>query len=157
MMDRNTTNRPSGCRRLGLALGAVLVSLTLATPAQAQTKHNTAATKKAMRPLPNLPTTPAQPAGPVAGTNQQVIYGGQAASDSDQSGITVADWGGGTVETTANQSYMQGHSLKIVTKGPYQGGQILFANPVSLGNLPQEKSRYFQLVIQVAQAPANQE
>jgi hypothetical protein len=152
MTDRIKQYKALGRGALTCALATALIAL-MAASAQAQTTHHAAASKSGSHSLPPLPA-PARPAAPVTGTNQQVIYGGQSPDDG---GITVAAWGGGTVAATADQAYMQGHSLKIVTKGPYQGGQILFANPVALGNVSEEKNRYLQLVISVAPAPGNEE
>lgn len=140
----------------GLVIALVVCGLCLALSASARAQARHHAGDALISPLPSLTVSavPA-PSASLAGANQQVVYAGAAASDA---GINVSAWGGGDISAAANQVYLSGgHSLKVVTKGPYQGGKITFASPVALGNLSSEKNRYFQLVIQVQPAPGQSE
>lgn len=157
-IDNNLLLFERAARACG-ALLAVGLAVGLAPAAFAQHAGHGAA-GALVTPLPSLSMGAVAPALPAAAAataqaNQVVVYGGQAPADD---GVSVAPWGGGNIVSTASQVYMPGgHSLQIVTKGPYQGGQITFATPVPLGNLPAEKNRYFQLVVQVTDAPGKGE
>jgi hypothetical protein len=81
-----------------------------------------------------------------AGANghQTVIYGGQSL---DQIGAHVSDWGGGVASEHNGDAFTTaGHAVHIETAGLYQGGEITFDNPVSLGNLKADPTRYLQLI-----------
>ncbi len=77
-----------------------------------------------------------------------IIYAGNPMSATT---MTVKAWGGGTAVDSTDGAYTKGgHGIRIETGGVYQGGQINFTQPVSLGNLKADKTRYLQFILSVA-------
>ena len=80
--------------------------------------------------------------------SSQTIYGGEALTPSGA--IRLNAWGGGdAVDNTGGAFTRAGHAIRIETGGLYQGGQIIFANGLPLGDVKADKSRFLQLVLSV--------
>lgn len=58
-----------------------------------------------------------------------VLYAGQPAAES---GITLRNWGSGTIEDSAETAFVGSRSLKILTRGALSGGWMIFGSPVDL-------------------------
>ncbi|MDQ2687908.1 MAG: PKD domain-containing protein [Armatimonadota bacterium] len=92
-------------------------------------------------------TTPKAPsAAPAPG--DVVVYNG---ADAATAGLTLAAWGGGSVQDSADISFAKGHSLKATTLGPYQGARITFNTPLDVGSLD-DKARMFQITLRLTKA-----
>jgi hypothetical protein len=93
-------------------------------------------------------TPPLSATPPASGATTVVLYGGQPVSASQ---VKIAAWGGGTVKDQEGEAFTTaGHTIEIDTAGMYQGGQIQFPTPISLGDLKKDSSRYLQIVFSVA-------
>ncbi|MDQ2799587.1 MAG: hypothetical protein M3Y13_08100 [Armatimonadota bacterium] len=90
----------------------------------------------------------AAPAKPIATTavaatttaHPVLLYDGKAVSPTT---LTIADWGGGSGEESAETYIFGGHSLKVTTLDPYQGARITFASPVPLSG----DNRVLQIIV----------
>ncbi|MCX7924236.1 MAG: PKD domain-containing protein [Fimbriimonadales bacterium] len=57
------------------------------------------------------------------------LYAGQPAADS---GITLRSWGSGTIEDSAETTFVGSRSIKVLTRGMLSGGWIVFNSPRDL-------------------------
>jgi hypothetical protein len=63
------------------------------------------------------------------------------------SGITLVNWGSGTIEEESKVALSGSTSLKIVTHGLYQGAGIVFTRPFDLGSYIGTRDAYLQFAI----------
>ena len=126
---------------LVLTMGSVLIASGVAATAQDAGTAMTTTTATAATTTATT-TTDAQAAG-----NPVVLYGGEAMSSAS---VKVVPWGGGETEFQQGLAYTpSGNTIIVHTAGLYQGGQIMFPTPVSLGNLKADTSRYLQIIFSV--------
>lgn len=104
--------------------------------------------------LPPLTPTSIQPITPPSATpapGDVLLYDGDSANTA---GVTLSDWGGGSVEDSTDIAFAKTHAIKITTLDPYQGARITFTTPPALGDLT-DKTRYLTLVIRLIRSPRN--
>lgn len=120
---------------LAVSLGLGLSAASVAAPRKPPAKKPTGV---APMPVTALSATPAP--------GDQVLYNG---TDAATAGLTVAPWGGGSVQDSTDISFAKGHSLKVTTLDPYQGARITFNTPVDLENNTADKTRMFLLTLRL--------
>ncbi|MCS6920227.1 MAG: hypothetical protein NZM28_10680 [Fimbriimonadales bacterium] len=70
------------------------------------------------------------------------LYAGQPAAEA---GLTLRSWGAGTIEDSAETTFVGSRSIKILTRGMLSGGWIVFGNPIDLRadlNAPDKVMRF---------------
>ena len=109
------------CCAVGVcALGATLLSSTDSASGQAKT----------IKP-PKLPTS-------------LVIYRGDSLQTT---GMTISNWGSGTVGEDTGKAFSGTESLKITTHGMYQGANLVFSKPFNLGPYLSGKYNYLTVAL----------
>ncbi len=73
---------------------------------------------------------------------ETLLYDGKAAATA---GLSVAAWGAGSGQDSAEVYLFGGHSLKVTTLDLYQGAHLAFAAPIPLNS--DEAGRVFQITI----------
>ncbi|MFQ3610017.1 MAG: PKD domain-containing protein [Fimbriimonadales bacterium] len=63
------------------------------------------------------------------GLADATLYQGQPA---EQAGLTLRNWGAGTIEDSTETTFVGSRSLKVMTRGMFSGGWVEFQNPVDL-------------------------
>ncbi len=63
------------------------------------------------------------------GTADAILYQGQPA---EQAGLSLRNWGAGSIEDSTETTFVGSRSLKIITRGQFSGGWVEFQNPVDL-------------------------
>lgn len=134
-------SKPSLGRLLGAALCLGLSAAAFAAPRKPPAKPANVAPMPVTTPKPKAPSATPAP-------GDVVVYNG---ADAATAGLTLAAWGGGSVQDSTDISFAKGHSLKVVTLGPYQGARITFNTPLDLGSLD-DKSRMFQITLRLTKA-----
>ncbi len=75
-----------------------------------------------------------------------VIYRGDSLQTS---GLTLGNWGSGTVDEDTGKILSGTESLKLTTHGMYQGGSLNFLKPVNLGPFISGKFNYLTVAVQL--------
>jgi hypothetical protein len=107
-----------------VASAAAVLAMALGSGAGAQ---------PAQRKTPKLPVS-------------MVIYRGDSLQTS---GISLANWGSGTVDADTGKVYSGTESIKLVTHGMYQGGMLNLAKPVNLAPFLGNKANYLTVSLYV--------
>ena len=157
MSDHILSQKRTGgtaCACAALALLAAAASAPMSASAQSAAKAK-AAQASAITPLPSTgagisagnPGNAPAPGG--TALNPVLLYSGDALASGGP--VQASSWGGGAaVDHTGDAYTSAGHTIQINTAGLYQGGQITFATPVTLGDLKSQTSRYLQIIFSAA-------
>lgn len=71
------------------------------------------------------------------------------------SGLTLANWGSGSVEEDTGKILSGTESIRLTTHGMYQGGSLNFNKPVNLGPYLAGKFNYLTVVVQLPNTNPN--
>jgi len=77
-----------------------------------------------------------------AGFADATLYAGQP---TENAGITLRSWGAGTIEDSAETTFVGSRSIKVLTRGMLSGGWLVFNTPVDLRadlNAPDKAIRF---------------
>jgi hypothetical protein len=77
-----------------------------------------------------------------AGFADATLYAGQP---TENAGITLRSWGAGTIEDSAETTFVGSRSIKVLTRGMLSGGWVVFSTPVDLRadvNAPDKVMRF---------------
>jgi hypothetical protein len=77
-----------------------------------------------------------------AGFADATLYAGQP---TENAGITLRSWGAGTIEDSAETTFVGSRSIKVLTRGVLSGGWVAFNTPVDLRadlNAPDKVMRF---------------
>jgi PKD repeat protein len=111
----------------------------------APTKQTTTAVTKPATVAPGTAATPS----PTPTPGDVILYGGNPAA---AAGLSLASFGGGTVEESTDQAFAKSHSLKVTTLDDYQGATLTFTKPVDLGDMS-DKSRFLAITVRLGVTP----